>query len=179
MRNVYACLSRRTRDLPVISSELVGGAHQKLGSSGTTERGRALRLHFRTAYKSLRGSDPDAAVHYLSRILLAGICRRPAAGLCALPVRTWGLLYISDNPPLLSRRWMALQLGMPEARLPLPTPLFILCRPSQIQDILPLRRRKGCGKRKGGTCAPVPSKQAFRRRRRREKGQGYLLSPRL
>ena len=31
-------------------------------------------------HKSLRGSDPDAAVHYLSRIPRGGICRRPAAG---------------------------------------------------------------------------------------------------
>ena len=41
--------------------------------------------------KSLRGSDPDAALHYLARILTAGdligACRR----ICAPPARTLGL----------------------------------------------------------------------------------------
>ena len=33
--------------------------------------------------KSIRGSDPDAAVHYLARFLEAGTCPRPAAAFCA------------------------------------------------------------------------------------------------
>ncbi len=30
--------------------------------------------------KSMRGSDPDAALHYLGRLLEAGTCPAPAAG---------------------------------------------------------------------------------------------------
>lgn len=40
--------------------------------------------------KSLRGSDPDAALHYLARFLEAGDLITPAGGCCAPPARMWG-----------------------------------------------------------------------------------------
>jgi putative ATPase len=70
-------------------------------------------------HKSLRGSDPDAAVHYLARILaggdIASACRRL---LCAASEDV-GLAYPQAALIVKACCDSALQLGMPEARLPL------------------------------------------------------------
>ena len=69
--------------------------------------------------KSIRGSDPDAAVHYLARFLEAGdlpsCCRRI---LCSAS-EDIGLAYPMAVPIVKACVDSALQLGMPEARLPL------------------------------------------------------------
>lgn len=69
--------------------------------------------------KSLRGSDPDAAVHYLARLLeagdLTGACRRL---LCSAS-EDIGLAYPQAVPVVKACVDSALQLGLPEARLPL------------------------------------------------------------
>ena len=69
--------------------------------------------------KSLRGSDPDAALHYLARLLevgdLVGACRRI---LCSAS-EDIGLAYPLAVPIVKACVDSALQLGLPEARLPL------------------------------------------------------------
>ncbi len=69
--------------------------------------------------KSIRGSDPDAAVHYLARFLEAGdlpsCCRRILCSVC----EDIGLAYPMAIPIVKACVDTALQLGMPEARLPL------------------------------------------------------------
>lgn len=69
--------------------------------------------------KSLRGSDPDAALHYLARLLeagdLIGACRRI---LCSAS-EDIGLAYPQAVPIVKACVDSALQLGLPEARLPL------------------------------------------------------------
>ncbi len=69
--------------------------------------------------KSLRGSDPDAALHYLARLLeagdLVGACRRL---LCSAS-EDIGLAYPQAVPIVKACVDSALQLGLPEARLPL------------------------------------------------------------
>ena len=69
--------------------------------------------------KSLRGSDADAALHYLARLLeagdLVGACRRI---LCSAS-EDIGLAYPQAVPVVKSCVDSALQLGLPEARLPL------------------------------------------------------------
>ncbi len=69
--------------------------------------------------KSLRGSDPDAAVFYLAKMLEAGdliaACRRL---LCSASEDV-GMAYPSIIPIVKACVDSALQLGMPEARLPL------------------------------------------------------------
>ena len=70
-------------------------------------------------HKSLRGPDPDAAVHYLARILaggdIASACRRM---LCAVSEDV-GLAYPQAAVIVKACCDSALQLGLPEARLPL------------------------------------------------------------
>jgi len=69
--------------------------------------------------KSLRGSDPDAALHYLARLIeagdLLGACRRI---LCSAS-EDIGLAYPQAVPIVKACVDSALQLGLPEARLPL------------------------------------------------------------
>ena len=69
--------------------------------------------------KSIRGSDPDAACHYLARLLevgqMQGACRR----LMVIAAEDIGLAYPQIIPIVKSCVDMALMLGMPEARIPL------------------------------------------------------------
>lgn len=69
--------------------------------------------------KSLRGSDPNAALHYLARACetgdLIGICRRI---LCSAS-EDIGLAYPQAVPIVKACVDSAMQLGLPEARLPL------------------------------------------------------------
>ncbi|MBQ8495573.1 MAG: replication-associated recombination protein A, partial [Clostridia bacterium] len=69
--------------------------------------------------KSMRGSDPDAALHYLARLLEAGdlpsACRRLMVCAC----EDVGLAYPQILPIVKTAVDIALQVGLPEARLPL------------------------------------------------------------
>ena len=77
--------------------------------------------------KSIRGSDVDAALHYLARLVEAGdlpiICRR----LMVVAYEDIGL----GNPPAAARTVTAVQaaekLGFPEARIPLANAVIDLC----------------------------------------------------
>jgi len=76
--------------------------------------------------KSLRGSDPDAALHYLARLLevgdLIGACRRI---LCSASEDV-GLAYPQAVPIVKACVDSALQLGLPEAKLPLAEAVILL-----------------------------------------------------
>ncbi|MCD8066484.1 MAG: replication-associated recombination protein A [Oscillospiraceae bacterium] len=76
--------------------------------------------------KSLRGSDPDAALHYLARLLEAGdlisACRRILCSAC----EDIALAYPQAIPIVKACVDSALQLGMPEARLPLADAVILL-----------------------------------------------------
>ena len=69
--------------------------------------------------KSIRGSDPDAAVHYLARLLEAGQMQSACRRLMVIAAEDVGLAYPQVIPIVKSCVDMALMLGMPEARLPL------------------------------------------------------------
>lgn len=76
--------------------------------------------------KSIRGSDPDAAVHYLARILQAGdlisACRR----LLVIASEDIGLAYPTAISIVKSCVDSAMQLGLPEARIPLSQAAIVL-----------------------------------------------------
>lgn len=69
--------------------------------------------------KSIRGSDPDAAVHYLARLLEAGQMQAACRRLMVIASEDIGLAYPMIIPIVKSCVDMALMLGMPEARIPL------------------------------------------------------------
>ena len=76
--------------------------------------------------KSIRGSDPNAGVHYLARLLeggdLASACRR----LLVIAAEDVGLAYPTAISVVKSCVDAALQLGLPEARIPLSEAVIFL-----------------------------------------------------
>jgi len=76
--------------------------------------------------KSIRGSDADASVHYLARLVKAGdllsICRR----LLVIAAEDIGLAYPQAISIVKSCVDSALQLGFPEARIPLAEAVILL-----------------------------------------------------
>lgn len=77
--------------------------------------------------KSMRGSDPNAALHYLARLLAAGdlpsACRRLLVCAC----EDVGLAYPQLIPIVKSCVDIALQVGLPEARLALADAVVMVC----------------------------------------------------
>ena len=69
--------------------------------------------------KSIRGSDPDAAVHYLGRLLEAGDLLSPCRRLLVIAAEDIGLAYPMAMVVTKACVDAALQVGLPEARLPL------------------------------------------------------------
>ena len=67
----------------------------------------------------MRGSDPDAAVYYLGRLLVAGDLISPCRRLLCIAAEDIGLAYPQAITVVKSCVDAALQLGLPEARLPL------------------------------------------------------------
>ena len=69
--------------------------------------------------KSIRGSDPDAAVHYLARLLEAGDLPSACRRLLVIAAEDIGLAYPMAITITKACVDSALQLGLPEARIPL------------------------------------------------------------
>ena len=69
--------------------------------------------------KSIRGSDPDAACHYLARLLEAGQMQAACRRLMVIAAEDIGLAYPMIIPIVNAAVDMALKLGMPEARIAL------------------------------------------------------------
>ncbi len=69
--------------------------------------------------KSMRGSDPDAAIHYLARLLEAGDLQSACRRLLVCAAEDVGLAYPMIIPIVKAAVDSALQLGLPEARIPL------------------------------------------------------------
>jgi putative ATPase len=113
-----------------------GGVLLTLADAGTVSQRSAMRYdregdaHFNilsALHKSIRGSDADAALHYLARLLeaddLLSACRRILCAAC----EDIGLAYPMAIPIVKACVDAALQLGMPEARLPLADAVILLC----------------------------------------------------
>ena len=77
-------------------------------------------------HKSIRGSDENAAIHYAARLMEANdllpLCRR----LLCIASEDVGLAYPMAIPIVKAAVDTALQLGMPEARLPLANAVILL-----------------------------------------------------
>ncbi len=85
--------------------------------------------HFDTAsalMKSLRGSDPDAALHYLARLLEAGDMLTAIRRLLCSASEDVGMAYPQAASIVKSCVGSALQLGLPEAQLPLAQAAILL-----------------------------------------------------
>ena len=105
--------------------------------------------------KSLRGSDPDAALHYLARLLeagdLPGACRRI---LCSAS-EDIGLAYPQAVSIVKSCVDAALQLGLPEARLPLAQAVILLATAPKSNSVV-MAIDRAMADVKAGKAGPFP-----------------------
>lgn len=85
--------------------------------------------------KSIRGSDPDAAVYYLGRLLVAGDLLSPCRRLLVIASEDIGLAYPQAMAITKACVDAAVQLGLPEARLPLAEAAVLW--PRRLSPILP------------------------------------------
>ena len=105
--------------------------------------------------KSLRGSDPDAALHYLARLLeagdLTGACRR----ILSSASEDIGLAYPQAVPIVKACVDSALQLGLPEARLPLAeAAIFLATAPKSNSGVMAIDA--AIADVRAGKTGPVP-----------------------
>ena len=76
--------------------------------------------------KSMRGSDPDAAIYYLARLLAAGDLPSACRRLLACANEDVGLAYPQIIPIVKEAVDTALMLGLPEGRLPLANAVILV-----------------------------------------------------
>ena len=76
--------------------------------------------------KSIRGSDENAALHYLARLLEAGDILSPCRRLLVIASEDIGLAYPSAISIVKACVDSAVQLGLPEARIPLAQAVILL-----------------------------------------------------
>ena len=86
--------------------------------------------------KSIRGSDPDAALHYLARFLEAGDLITPCRRLLCAASEDVGLAYPQAITIVKACVDTAMQLGLPEAQLPLGAGRHPACHGPQVQQRL-------------------------------------------
>ncbi len=105
--------------------------------------------------KSLRGSDPDAALHYLARTLeagdLIGACRRL---LCSAS-EDIGLAYPQAASIVKACVDSALQLGLPEARLPLAEAAILLATAPKSNSVV-MAIDRAIADVRAGKAGPIP-----------------------
>lgn len=77
--------------------------------------------------KSMRGSDADAALHYLARLLEAGDLPSAARRLLVCACEDVGLAYPMIIPIVKSAVDIAFQVGLPEAKIPLADAVVLVC----------------------------------------------------
>ncbi len=109
----------------VISTESVQSLTQRSNMRYDREGDQHYDL-LSALHKSIRGSDENAAIHYAARLMEAGdllsLCRR----LLCIAAEDVGLAYPMAIPIVKAAVDSALQLGFPEARLPLADAVILL-----------------------------------------------------
>ena len=76
--------------------------------------------------KSMRGSDPDAAIYYLARLLAAGDLPSACRRLLVCANEDVGLAYPQIIPIVKAAVDTAMSVGLPEARLPLANAVILV-----------------------------------------------------
>lgn len=125
--NTVEVLCSRKPGQKVVNVTLEGAKEVSKKSSMRYDRDGDSHYDILSAFqKSIRGSDPDAAVHYLARLVIAedlpSICRR----LLVIAAEDIGLAYPQAVTVVKSCVDAALQLGFPEARIPLAEATLLL-----------------------------------------------------
>ncbi len=126
--------------------------------------------------KSMRGSDPNAALHYLARLLEAGdlpsACRRLMVCAC----EDVGLAYPQIIPIVKSCVDIAQSVGLPEARIPLADAVVMVCNAPKSNSVY-MGINRAIQDVKNGNTGPVPRQlqnKHFDGEDNQNKGQFYL-----
>lgn len=105
--------------------------------------------------KSIRGSDADAAIHYMARLIAAGdmisVCRR----LMVIACEDIGLAYPQAVSIVKSCVDCAFQLGLPEARIPLAEAVILLATAPKSNSVI-CAIDDALADIEKGTCGEIP-----------------------
>ena len=127
-------------------------------------------------HKSMRGSDPDAAIYYLARLLAAGDLPSACRRLLACANEDVGLAYPQIIPIVKAAVDTALMLGLPEAKLPLANAVILVANaPKSVSACMAIDTALS-EVEKGGVY-PIPRQlqnKHFDGEEREQKGQNYL-----
>ena len=125
--------------------------------------------------KSIRGSDPDAAVHYLARLLEAGDLISPCRRLMVIASEDVGLAYPQAVSVVKACVDSANMLGLPEARIPLAqAAIFLATAPKSNGAILAIdSAMKDLRQGKGGEVPAFLRDSHYRGAEKLGHGQGY------
>lgn len=118
--------AQQNENIRAVTEEVV----EQLLSSNSIRYDRDGDEHYDviSAYqKSMRGSDADAALHYLARLLIAGDIQSACRRLLVCANEDVGLAYPQIIPIVKAAVDTALQVGMPEARIPLANAVILVC----------------------------------------------------
>lgn len=116
----------RGKEEPIITLEEAKEVSQR--SSMRYDRDGDVHYNILSALqKSIRGSDENAALHYLARLLTAGDLLSPCRRILVTAAEDIGLAYPQAISIVKACVDSALQLGLPEARIPLADAVILLC----------------------------------------------------
>ncbi len=114
-----------TKENPTITDEMIREASQRSGNH--YDKDGDYHYDILSAFqKSIRGSDPDAALVYLARLLDAGNLISPCRRLMVIAAEDIGLAYPQAVSIVKSCVDCAQALGLPEARIPLAEAVILL-----------------------------------------------------
>ncbi len=125
--------------------------------------------------KSMRGSDPDAALHYLARLLEAGDLLAACRRLLVCANEDVGLAYPMIIPIVKAAVDTALQVGLPEARIPLANAVVLVAQAPKSNAVYNGINRAMADLEKGKT-GPIPRRlqnKHFDGEDQEKKGQFY------
>ena len=168
-------LSAEDGDILTVDEELAKSLTQRSGAK--YDRDGDSHYDVISAYqKSMRGSDVDAALFYLARLVEAGdlisACRRLVVCAC----EDVGLAYPQIIPIVKSCVDIAMQVGFPEARIPLADAVIMVClAPKSNSGESAISAAQADVKAGLGQVVPRQlQNKHFDGEEREEKGQNYL-----
>lgn len=161
-----------------------GKAVVKLADAQLAAQGSTMRYdregddHYDIAsalMKSLRGSDPDAALHYLARLLEAGDLITAIRRILCSASEDIGMAYPQAALIVKALVDNALQLGLPEARLPLAQAVVLLATAPKSNSVCAAIDAAGADVR-AGRIGPIPRElqNVHADSAGQEREQGYL-----
>lgn len=116
--------------LTALNNEITEETARELTQKSAVKYDREGDAHYdllSTLQKSIRGSDENAALHYLARLLAAGDLPSACRRILVTASEDIGLAFPQAVGIVKSCVDSALQLGLPEARIPLAQAVILLC----------------------------------------------------